>query len=46
MGVIIRQSIKGTVVNYVGAFIGFLSTMFIVTRFFNFRGDRFNSGII
>ena len=33
MGVIIRQSIKGTVVNYVGAFIGFLSTMFIVTRF-------------
>ena len=31
MGVIIRQSIKGTIVNYVGAFIGFLSTMFIVT---------------
>lgn len=31
MGVIIRQSIKGTIVNYVGVFIGFLTTMFIVT---------------
>lgn len=33
MGVIIRQSIKGTIVNYVGAFIGFLITFFITTKF-------------
>lgn len=33
MGVIIRQSIKATIVNYVGAFIGFVTTMFIVTKF-------------
>lgn len=33
MGVVIRQSIKGTIVNYVGAFIGFLTTMFLVTKF-------------
>ncbi len=35
MGVIIRQSIKGTIVNYVGAFIGFLTTLFIVTKYLN-----------
>lgn len=33
MGIIIRQSIKGTLVNYVGAFIGFLSTLVVATRF-------------
>lgn len=33
MGIIIRQSIKGTIVNYVGAFIGFLTTMFVLTKF-------------
>lgn len=33
MGIVIRQSIKGTFVNYVGAFIGFLTTMFVVTKF-------------
>lgn len=33
MGVIIRQSIKGTIVNYIGSFIGFLTTMFVVTKF-------------
>lgn len=33
MGIIARQSLKGTIVNYIGAFIGFISTMFIVTRF-------------
>jgi O-antigen/teichoic acid export membrane protein len=33
MGVVIRQSIKGTVVTYIGAFIGFITTMFVVTRF-------------
>jgi O-antigen/teichoic acid export membrane protein len=33
MGVIARQSIKGTIVTYVGAFIGFLTTFFILTRY-------------
>jgi O-antigen/teichoic acid export membrane protein len=33
MGIAIRQSIKGTIVNYAGAFIGFISTFFIITRF-------------
>lgn len=33
MGVVIRQSIKATIVNYIGAFLGFISTMFIITRF-------------
>ena len=33
MGVVIRQSIRATVVNYIGAFIGFLTTMFVVTKF-------------
>ncbi|MCL2413560.1 MAG: polysaccharide biosynthesis protein, partial [Bacteroidales bacterium] len=33
MGIIIRQSLKATMVNYVGAFIGFISTMFVMTKF-------------
>lgn len=33
MGIVIRQSIKATIVNYVGAFIGFLTTMFVVTKY-------------
>ncbi|MDR1681727.1 MAG: oligosaccharide flippase family protein [Prevotellaceae bacterium] len=33
MGIVIRQSIKGTVITYIGAFIGFITTMFVVTRF-------------
>lgn len=33
MGIIIRQSIKGTVVNYVGVVIGFFTTFFVATRF-------------
>ena len=33
MGVIIRQSIKGTIINYIGTAIGVISTLFIVTRF-------------
>ena len=33
MGIVIRQSIKGTLVNYVGAFIGCVTTLFIVTKF-------------
>lgn len=33
MGIVIRQSIKGTIVTYIGAFIGFLTTFFILTKF-------------
>jgi O-antigen/teichoic acid export membrane protein len=33
MGIVIRQSIKGTIITYTGAFIGFLTTMFVVTKF-------------
>lgn len=33
MGVIIKQSIKGTVVNYVGVAIGFITTFFVITRY-------------
>ena len=33
MGVIAKQSIKGTVVTYLGVFVGFLTTFFVLTRF-------------
>ena len=33
MGVIIRQSVKGTVINYVGVAIGAITTLFVLTRF-------------
>lgn len=33
MGIVIRQSLKGTVVTYFGAFLGFLNTLFIATHF-------------
>ena len=33
MGIIIRQSIKGTIVNYFGAFIGAFTTLFVITKF-------------
>ncbi len=33
MGIVIRQSIKGTIVNYAGTFIGFFTTFFVLTRF-------------
>lgn len=33
MGVIIRQSIKATIFNYIGAFIGFLTTFFVLTKY-------------
>lgn len=33
MGVIIRQSIKGTVVNYIGILVGFVTTFFILTHY-------------
>lgn len=33
MGIIIRQSIKGTIANYLGVAIGFVTTFFVLTRF-------------
>ena len=33
MGIIIRQSIKGIFVNYIGSFIGFLTTMLVIPHF-------------
>ncbi|NMB37418.1 MAG: oligosaccharide flippase family protein [Bacteroidales bacterium] len=33
MGVIIRQSVKGTLANYIGVAIGFFTTFFILTRY-------------
>ena len=33
MGVIARQSIKGTIVTYLGVAVGFLTTFFVITRF-------------
>lgn len=33
MGIIIQQSIKGTIVNYIGVAIGFITTFFIVTGY-------------
>lgn len=33
MGIIIRQSVKGTVVSYVGIAIGFFTTFFVLTNF-------------
>ena len=33
MGIVIKQSIKGTIVNYVGIAVGFVTTFFIVTKY-------------
>ena len=33
MGVIAKQSFRGTVVNYLGVVVGFLTTFFVLTRF-------------
>lgn len=33
MGIIIRQSVKGTAVSYVGIAIGFFTTFFVLTNF-------------
>lgn len=33
MGVIAKQSIRGTIVTYLGVFVGFLTTFFVLTRF-------------
>lgn len=33
MGIIIRQSIKGTIANYIGIAIGFVTTFFVLTKY-------------
>lgn len=33
MGIVIKQSIKGTLVNYLGVIIGFITTFFIITAY-------------
>ncbi len=33
MGVIIRQSIKGTIANYIGIVVGFVTTFFVLTNY-------------
>ena len=33
MGIVLRQTIKGTIVNYLGIFVGFFTTFFVLTRF-------------
>lgn len=33
MGVVVRQTIKGTVMNYLGVLVGFITTFFIVTKY-------------
>lgn len=33
MGIIAKQSIRGTIVTYMGVFVGFLTTFFVLTRF-------------
>lgn len=33
MGVVVRQSIKGTIMNYLGVVVGFITTFFIITKY-------------
>lgn len=33
MGVVIHQSIKGTIMNYIGVVVGFVTTFFIITKY-------------
>ena len=33
MGVVVRQSIKGTIMNYLGVLVGFITTFLIVTKY-------------
>lgn len=33
MGVVVRQSIKGSIMNYIGVLVGFITTFFIVTKY-------------
>ena len=33
MGIVVRQSIKGAIMNYLGVLVGFITTFFIVTKY-------------
>ena len=33
MGIVVRQSIKGTIMNYLGVLVGFITTFFVVTKY-------------
>ena len=33
MGIVIRQSIKGTIMNYLGVVVGFITTFFVMTKY-------------
>ena len=33
MGIVVRQSIKGSIMNYLGVLVGFITTFFIVTKY-------------
>ena len=33
MGIVVRQSIKGTLMNYLGVAVGFVTTFFVMTKY-------------
>ena len=33
MGIVVRQSIKGTIMNYIGVAVGFITTFFVMTKY-------------
>ena len=33
MGIVVRQSIKGTLMNYIGVAVGFITTFFVMTKY-------------
>ena len=33
MGIVVRQSIKGTIMNYIGVTVGFITTFFVMTKY-------------
>lgn len=33
MGIVVRQSIKGTIINYIGVAVGFVTTFFVMTKY-------------
>lgn len=33
MGIVARQSIKGTIINYIGVAVGFVTTFFVMTKY-------------
>ena len=33
MGVVVKQSLKGTIINYIGVAVGFVTTFFVMTKY-------------